>query len=90
MNQVIRSFVIRRAETGDELAHVHVTQEANGCAVWYQDRSHDPRLLTWHNFSPRLDTVGVIAAAQIQGRRIAHDAINHGEQFAALLRFEQQ
>lgn len=89
MKDLIKSLCIRRSEAGEDLAHIHVTQEANGCAVWYQARGADPKLLAWAGFSPRTDTLGVIAAAQVHAQRIARDAVDHGEQFAARRPFVQ-
>lgn len=85
----VRSHVIRYSESGEALAHIRVTQERNGCAIWYEERGRDPRLLSWHGFSPRFNSAGVVSTALIEAKRIAGAAVIHGEHFAADRLFRQ-
>jgi|GEM_PF-6921945 len=89
MQSLVTSICIRRAETGDELAHVRVSQESNGYAVWYQASGHDPRLLGWHGLTPRMGAAGVLGGATGHAHRLARDVIEQGEEAVAHRAFEQ-
>ena len=83
------AICIRRTEEGEACSHVRVTQETNGFAVWYQVQAYTPQLLAWHADSPTALRATIHEEALTHARRIAHEAIQHGEQFAAARRFQQ-
>lgn len=89
MKDVVESLAVERSESGAELAHIHVTKEANGFALWYQPVSYRPRLIAWHMLSPERSPQGVLAAASSHAHHLAVAARTHGQSSAALRRFEQ-
>lgn len=90
MKSVIDRLSIDRRETGEIVSSVVLTFEQNGYAIWFEQRGAVPRLLAWHTHRSHAHPTGAIAAAHVEFRRIAREAIDHGTEFAAHREFVQR
>ena len=89
MNSVINTIAITRAESGDVLASIVCTHEANGCAIWYVRAGWAERLIAYHAFGLLPSRDGVVASALVHLQRLQKEAEAHGEGFVASRQFTQ-
>ncbi len=90
MKSEIDRITIDRREIGDVVSQVVLTFESNGYAIWFEQLGARPRLLAYHSHNAHAHPTGAIAAAHVEFRRIAREAIDHGTEFAANREFVQR